>query len=198
MKKIEIKNKLYITSDLHIGHSNMCLGASKWLNKKECRNFDSINEMNQAILNNINTLVKKDDCLIIAGDIVWKSDIYDSFFNDINCENIYIVYGNHDSISLLKKCNHSSIKYQDWYLEILYKEKHICISHFPFESWNQSQRGSYMLHGHTHDSRQKDLSFVLDNPKLTMDIGIDTIDELKPYDMDYIIKIMESKKIIHE
>ena len=44
MKKIEIKNKLYITSDLHIGHSNMCLGASKWLNKKECRNFDSINE----------------------------------------------------------------------------------------------------------------------------------------------------------
>ena len=54
-------------SDFHLGHANIAgPKTSKW--KEGYRNFDSVVEMNDEIINTINKYVKHDDVLYFLGD----------------------------------------------------------------------------------------------------------------------------------
>ena len=65
MEKIHITlkegQKIFFTSDLHIGHRNVI--------KFSNRPFVDVKEMNQVILNNINSTVAENDYLFMLGDI---------------------------------------------------------------------------------------------------------------------------------
>ena len=97
------KQNVWVTSDTHWGHSNICRGTSQWdlrdskSSHQSTRDFDTIEEMNQAILNGINNSVKEDDILIHLGD--WSFGGIDNIWNfrkQINCASICLAYGNHD------------------------------------------------------------------------------------------------------
>lgn len=89
---------IYFCSDLHAYHVNLCRGTSKWSNKEEnCRNFNTIEEMNEAIVKSINSVVKADDTLYHLGD--WSLGGWENIWNfrkQIVCEHIMQVNGNHD------------------------------------------------------------------------------------------------------
>ena len=91
-------NNVFFTSDLHGYHKNICAGTSVWDNKEiNCRNFNTIEEMNSAIIKSINSRVGKDDYLIHGGDLSfggWEN-IW-NFRKQIVCENIIQINGNHD------------------------------------------------------------------------------------------------------
>lgn len=82
----------------HYGHKNICRGASEWNDGgQNTRDFDTIEEMNQAIVDGINKRVKEDDILIHLGD--WSFGGIENIWNfikQIKCKNIHLVYGNHD------------------------------------------------------------------------------------------------------
>lgn len=88
---------IYFTSDTHYAHKNICKGVSNWENKESCRNFSTIEEMNDAIVNNINAVVKENDVLYHLGD--WSfggiEKIWE-FRKKLNCKNIHLILGNHD------------------------------------------------------------------------------------------------------
>jgi calcineurin-like phosphoesterase family protein len=91
-------NNIWLTSDTHYNHSNYCLGVSNWDNKEvSCRKFQTLEEMNQLLVNNINQYVKENDTLYHLGD--WSFGGIDNiweFRKQINCKNIILVPGNHD------------------------------------------------------------------------------------------------------
>lgn len=95
-KNLEYDN-VFITSDTHYWHKNLCRGTSVWPDKNVCRDFDTVEEMNEAILNNINKVVGKDDLLIINGDLSFggEQNIPELIYN-INCVNLIATYGNHE------------------------------------------------------------------------------------------------------
>lgn len=92
-------SNIYFVSDTHYNHLNLCLGVSNWDDKElSCRKFQTLEEMNELIVKNINDVVKADDILYHLGDwsfggieSIWK------FRKRINCKNIYLVPGNHDN-----------------------------------------------------------------------------------------------------
>ena len=96
------EQKIYFVSDTHFGHANICRGVSKWSsenssNPNGTRDFDTIEEMNDAIVNAINSRVGEDDILYHLGDWSfggWKN-IYE-FRKRIKCKNIHLILGNHD------------------------------------------------------------------------------------------------------
>lgn len=96
--KISSNKQVWITSDTHHGHKNICLATSEWDDKElKCRAFNSIEEMNEMIVSNINKYVKEDDILIHLGD--WSFGGIENIWNfrkQIKCKNIYLVLGNHD------------------------------------------------------------------------------------------------------
>ena len=91
-------NNIWFTSDSHFMHKNLCLGVSEWDDKHlSARKFDTLEEMNELIVSNINKYVKEDDILYHLGD--WSfggiENIWE-FRKQIKCKNIYLVPGNHD------------------------------------------------------------------------------------------------------
>lgn len=97
------KQNVWVTSDTHYGHKNICRGTSEW-NRDELnpghsgtRDFKTLSEMNEALVYGINAHVQPDDILIHLGD--WSFGGLDNIFvfrNRLACKNIYLAYGNHD------------------------------------------------------------------------------------------------------
>lgn len=94
---------IYFTSDTHYGHENICRGTSKWEARSEedfqqnTRDFKTLEEMNNAIVDGINSVVCEDDVLYHLGD--WSfggiKNIWE-FRKRIKCKNIHLILGNHD------------------------------------------------------------------------------------------------------
>lgn len=96
-------NNVWITSDTHYNHSNICKVTTKWNEDKiaedhaGCRSFESLELMNNEIIYQINKNVKKDNYLFHLGD--WSFGGIESIFEfrkQINCKNVHLILGNHD------------------------------------------------------------------------------------------------------
>ena len=198
-------SNIYFTSDTHYNHSNLCLGVSTWDDKElSCRKFQTLEEMNELIVKNINDVVKEDDILYHLGD--WSfggiENIWE-FRKQIKCKNIYLVPGNHDhhikkNKLLLQKEYDINIYAHDCFLEILPEltkilidKKEIILSHFPLEEWENMDRGAIHLHGHCHHTKDyTDLNMYAKR----MDVGMDW-EEFRPYSWEEIKEIMKERKI---
>lgn len=190
---------IFFTSDSHFGHTNIA-GAkvSSW--KSGFRNFDSVHQMNMALVEGINKYVKEDDILYHLGD--WSfggvHNIY-QFRNYIICKNIHLIRGNHDEHIVDKE-----IKYHDTYfnpvhlfssvqdvLHLNIGKTKLFLSHYSHRVWNGSHKGVAHLYGHSHGS-------IPDYGK-SMDVGVDVaykvFGEYRPFNIGDITRIMESREI---
>ena len=95
---LEKNQRLFFTSDTHYNHSNICSATTNWIGSSNLtRQFNSLDHMNDVIVDNINNIVGENDVLIHLGD--WSFGGFDSikeFRDRIICKNIYLAYGNHD------------------------------------------------------------------------------------------------------
>ena len=90
-------SKIFFTSDTHYNHKNICKGVSDWTSTDRCRDFSTVKEMNDAIVDAINSTVGEDDTLYHLGD--WSFGGINSiweFRKRIKCRNIHLILGNHD------------------------------------------------------------------------------------------------------
>ena len=212
---------LWITSDTHYWHKNICLGSSVWQDKSGCRDFNSPKEMSDALVNSINKYVMQEDTLYDLGD--WSFGGIENIWNfrkRINCKNIYLVPGNHDhhiKKNKLIECDidwcYNNIKnFLDLSLpcpekisvpaqqlfnilpeltKIVIDKQEIILSHYPIDEWEDMDRGSIMLHGHCHGNINDCETNTIYK---RMDVGMDW-KEFRPYSIDEIIKIMNKRKI---
>jgi len=90
--KLTLENgqKVWFTSDTHYSHANICRATTKWGNSLTLtRDFGSLDQMNSALVNNINSLVGENDHLVHLGD--WSFGGFEKiaeFRNRIVCKNI--------------------------------------------------------------------------------------------------------------
>lgn len=188
--KLQTEN-IWITSDLHLGHNNIVSSVSNWKNKKNCRDFSSVNEMNQIIISNINAVVKENDFLINLGDLSLNRSqhVIKHFIESINCKNHIFILGNHDQTirrkQKLKNLFYNVTDYEE--LQINSNSK-IILSHYPMCSWNGMNRGSIMLHGHIHSNIENKINGN------RIDVGIDAHPEFRPYHIKEIFNLINENK----
>jgi hypothetical protein len=185
MFKINDDIKVYITSDTHYGHKNICRGVTDWrmpdgsIPINQTRDFDTINKMNDAIVNNINSFVGQDDILIHLGD--WSFGGYDNIKrlrDRIVCQNIHLTFGNHDHHIKMNRdgCKSLFTSTQD-YLEVQYMGYTVIMMHYPITSWDGVRKGHIHLHGHVHLPHHAKIS-----GGRRMDVGLDGNPGFRPYD----------------
>jgi calcineurin-like phosphoesterase family protein len=99
--KIKLKEgqKVFFTSDTHFHHSNICSATTKWDGKgdRTHRQFDSLEEMDETLIKNINNAVGENDILFHLGD--WSFGGIEQIWNfrkRLICKNIHLITGNHD------------------------------------------------------------------------------------------------------
>jgi calcineurin-like phosphoesterase family protein len=195
--KILTSGKVFFTSDTHYSHKNICRGVTDWRTPegetptKSTRDFDTIEQMNETLVTNINAVVGQNDTLIHLGDFSFGGfENIEKFLNRLVCQNIHLVLGNHDHHI---KYNRDGIRDRflsvQQYSEVKIKDEYFVLCHYPLQSWHGLNKGVIHLHGHVHLNKM--LKFG--NGK-KMDVGVDGND-LNPYLIDDIIKIMNKREI---
>ena len=167
---------IFVTSDSHYFH-NACI-KQEFDNrpfKKEDGSPD-VELMNETLIENWNSVVKKNDIVFFLGDFAmcnWKdAKIIAHRLNG----RIHFVLGNHDVEKDIKKLDRFETISD--YIELSLTEgdekHHIMMFHYPALSWNRKKYGSYFFHGHRHHNHHEDNSFM-DNfykENKTLDVGV--------------------------
>ena len=188
---------VWITSDPHYNHKNICRSVTNWRTQDgdvptyNTRDFQSIDQMNNALVNNINSKVGQDDTLIMLGDIAFGGfESIGKFLDRLVCKNIHLVLGNHDHHIRNNRENIQEffISVSD-YLQVRINDQDFVLSHYPFASWNGLNKGVIHLHGHVHLSNQNKWG----NGK-RLDVGVDG-NGYFPYKITEIVHMMDRREI---
>jgi calcineurin-like phosphoesterase family protein len=193
--------KIWISSDFHFFHKNYCRGVSNWPDKTRCRDFDTIDEMNNTIISNINSLVKEEDEMYCLGDFCFAGVDSYKIREKINCKIIHYICGNHSNrhgkeYDPVMSCGNrvsSLFSSYGYYAEIFRRETRINLFHYPVSSWNEMSGGSLMLFGHCHSSPENKFF----NGGRSMDVGLDG-NNLMPYLLDDVIDELLAKPVKKE
>jgi calcineurin-like phosphoesterase family protein len=195
--------RVFFTSDTHYNHTNICRGVSKWDGARGTRDYESLNQMNIDLQDNINMLVMEDDILIHLGD--WSFGGFDriaEFRNKLNCKNIHLFLGNHDHHILNNKDNvqdlFASVNEQRMVTIVIQpttkgeaaKKYRFVMSHYPLASWQDMGQGVMHVHGHIHTPHQFKVG-----PGRMMDVGIDGSPDFQPYTIDQVLKLIADRPI---
>ena len=191
-KKIITTGRVFITSDTHYGHKNICRGVTDWRTQDgevpvgSTRDFETIEQMNNRLVNAINNVVGQDDTLIMLGDVSFGGfENIGIFLDRLICKNIHLILGNHDThIENNRENIQSRFLSVQHYLEVNINDKNFVLCHYPLQSWNGLNKGVIQLHGHVHLPANRKFG----NGK-RLDVGVDGND-MVPYSIDAIIKIM--------
>lgn len=172
---------IWLTSDLHINHENIIRYAQ--------RPFDSVDEMNESIIDNINERVTHEDTLWILGDVSMGRDKLQTtkkVLGRLCTKDVHLVLGNHDPANRIDDLLVAGFVSVDHYKEVMLWNKHSTgvLFHYPLMSWNGRSRGAYMLHGHIHaksDYNERNRK----NGLRRYDVGVDAND-YAPVSIDHI------------
>ena len=195
--KLMTSGTVWITSDTHYHHKNICRGVTNWRTQdgkipvNSTRDFRDLDEMDDTIINNINSKVGQDDTLIHLGDVAFGGfDKLEQFLDRLICKNIYLVLGNHDHHI---KNDRGFIKDRFMsvqnYLEVNVEDENFVLCHYPLQSWHGLNKGVIHLHGHVHLSAQNKWG----NGK-RLDVGMDG-NNMYPYKITEIVHMMDRREI---
>lgn len=136
----------FFTADHHFGHANII----KYCN----RPFDTVEEMDEVLIQRWNEVVRGQDVVIYAGDFTLRNSYAQELIDRLKGNKIFLK-GNHDKwIKQKRYIYHKKIK-----------DHHVAVAHYPMESWQNSCHGSWHLHGHCHGTMR-----VIPN---RLDVGVD-------------------------
>ena len=142
-------DKVWFTSDLHFWHKNIC----KYCN----RPYETIEEMNQGIIDNWNSVVKEDDIVFVLGDLGFCGiEKLRSLMSQLKGR-IILIQGNHDPDHVISTLhNEKIINNFDKLMSITIigdeecPNQELTLCHFPMIDWYNKEKGSWMIHGHQH------------------------------------------------
>lgn len=138
--------RTFVTSDLHFGHTNIM----KFCPVTRARFKDDVNYMNEAMVEEWNSVVSPEDTVYILGDVAFMPAAKAAgYINRCNGTKI-LVEGNHDRKALKDPVFRECFAEIHQYLDITYDGHKIVMFHYPIAEWDQMHRGALHFHGHLH------------------------------------------------
>jgi len=159
----------WFTADEHYGHVKII--------KYSDRPFGSIEDMDECLISNHNSIVDKNDITVHAGDFCLlnkKEDVYKKYINRLNGNHVMLV-GSHDH------WQSGSGRYI-WRKRI--EGQLIIVCHYAMRVWECSHYNSWHLFGHSHCR--------LEGIGKSFDIGVDC-HGYQPWSWDEIVAEMKCK-----
>ena len=130
----------------------------------DCRGFADAEEMNQYMLKKWNDKVRKNDEVVILGDLSFgKAQETNELLEKLHGR-LYLIQGNHDRFLKNKEYNASRFEWIKPYEELHDNKRKIILCHYPIMCYNgqysideHQNPKAYMLHGHVHDTQDQRL-----------------------------------------
>jgi len=205
-----MKEKVYFTSDLHLGHANIIKYCNRpFLCEKDYEEWlkigkkwhqgdyseasyrispESVKIMDDYLIEQINKTIPKDGILWHLGDFTFGDPR--PYLERINCR-VRNIIGNHDKRSNQRYFDQAYDLYE------LYDNKDLFVlCHYSMVSWNKSHRGSYMVYGHNHSLMEGYLNNLWPERR-SMDIGVDNakliLNEYRPFSLQEIKSLLNKQ-----
>lgn len=197
MQKItdDIYNKLFVTSDTHFGHNKEFIYKN--------RGYNSPEEMNEDMINIINSKVGPDGTLLHLGDFCLNTtkEQYENILKKLRIKEIWMLWGNHNNPiqrnyggTVEQVCAFNRgvfIRYLGHYYTFRKGKNAFVCFHFPISVWDSINEGTMHLCGHSHGHNQ--ISRPEDTTRKILDCGWDI--HKAPLTMQEIETIMSTKKL---
>ena len=158
---------IYFTSDLHFWHKNSIVYTN--------RPFETVEKMNEKLIEYWNKTVHANDEVYILGDVTMvRPGRATEIISQLKGRK-YLLMGNHDYFAREKQFEPAACGIE-WVK--MYHER-----------WNKDSHGSYNLHGHLHSSQEYNL-LNRDKGRRQFDVGVDAND-FKPVSLEAIVTFFE-------
>ena len=144
-------SKNFYISDLHFGHANVI--------RFDDRPFQTIEEHDEALIENWNSVVSKDDHVYIVGDFCFKNAKNVSAYTNRLNGHLHLIRGNHDKKTPEYESCFETVDDVLTVSDVLDGEKKkvvLCHYWMPFVGMKK-----YMLYGHTHTGNEYVLEVLL-------------------------------------
>ena len=146
-------SEIFITSDLHVNHNKDFIYG--------VRGFANVTEMNEAIVENWNKVVRPEDTVWNLGDIA-LSDTEGAipYLQALNGTQYWLL-GNHDHHgrvrAICEACPNITVPRHTYVTKLKYNDVQFYLSHYPtitsnFDFYKPFERHIINLHGHTHQT----------------------------------------------
>lgn len=138
---------IWLTSDTHFFHEKPFIF--------EARGFNNIQEMNNRIIENWNSMVKENDIVYHLGDVFLDNNLAEMYdiLKSLKGKK-YLAYGNHDTdnrLSFFKE--HKFFEEINMGYRINAKKLSLVLSHYPmFVANKEDKKPIWTIHGHTHQT----------------------------------------------
>lgn len=176
-------NNIWLTSDTHFNHPLM----------QKMRGFDSVEEMNEVLIERWNAKVKRGDTVYHHGDFgfpIQKTQL-PKWVKRLN-GTINLLIGNHDKLSVNVTGNYG-FNWIKHYNDVKLGDYTFKMFHYPILSWHHIQNPNvFHTFGHVHGKMKPELI-----PYRCMDVGIDTREDLSLYHVDEVVEILLQKPQFH-
>lgn len=183
-------NQVWLTSDSHLAHKNICRGTSKWTDTSRCRDFDTVEEMDAAILKGLE-VVREDDVLIHMGDVAFggKNNI-PRYVESCKGPIIHII-GNHDHNVIRNPGGFQDLfAYSAHQGYFKFKGVNIFCSHYPTAIWHRGHRGTLHAYGHTHGSYEG----LGKSQDVGVDVAFKLFGEYRPFSFEEFVNLADGKE----
>lgn len=135
-------------ADLHFGHENMI--------RMDGRPFESVSEMDEALVHRWNEVVGDDDEVYVLGDFCYKSSKDPSEYLKRLKGRKRLIVGNHDGRLVKNRRAAAFFESIDELLTINDGNRQVVLCHYPIAEWAGYFRGAYHVYGHVHNNFHND------------------------------------------
>lgn len=144
---------VFLASDLHLGHKGMCVFTN--YDGSKLRPWDDTDEMDEALIDNWNKVVKPHDKVYNLGDVVINRKKLEKY-KRLNGKH-RLIRGNHD---IFRTSEYLEVGFEEIYgVRVL---DDMILSHIPLHEGSITARYNCNVHGHLHGNRVK-ISNTTDN-----------------------------------
>lgn len=140
LKRTNPKHNIFFTADLHAGHSRIIGYAN--------RPFDSVEEMDEALIANWNSVVTERDEVFILGDFSFRS--HSQYAKRLKGHK-YLILGNHDKPrDALQAQKDGHFERVDDYCRLDINRQTFILFHYAIRQWDKKHHQAIHLFGHSH------------------------------------------------
>lgn len=126
--------------------------------KFDKRPFQTVEEMNETLIQNWNNVVSSNDNVYILGDFCWKTAQNPQYVELIESlrGHKHLIKGNHDPEKWTTTYSKRFASISD-YKELTCDKMHLILSHYPILCFKADYNDNcWMLHGHVHVTQEND------------------------------------------
>lgn len=154
---------VFFTADTHFGHANV-IGFC-------ARPFATVDEMNEALIDNWNAKVRGCDTVFVVGDMFYRCENVVEILRRLKGKK-HLILGNHDHSWTDRVDLADHFVGVDRILEFSDGERGYTLCHYPMLQWPHQKR-TYMVHGHIHNDVTFDFWPLLRARERVLNAGVD-------------------------